>query len=279
MADVPINELLRQGILAAKAGNARQAEQLLRQVIANDRNNEAAWLWMSSVVEDPADMVLCLENVLVINPNNEEARMAIGWAQKAAGAKGPAGAAPQATAPPVANTPLRGTPPPMARPTPAPEPAAPIAGSVPAPPAPVSNPSLRPAAAGPTEAAMTPRPGTIPPIARDTLNCPRCGYGNWKGNRSCVRCGAALEVAVETVVQSADASTSTVPKLGEYLVKYGFITQDQLDQALKRQHEGEARGKPLKLGEVLLELKAISPQRLEYAVRQQQRDFYSAFND
>ena len=70
MADAPTTELLRQGILAAKAGNARQAEQLLRQVIANDRNNEAAWLWMSSVVEDPADIVLCLEHVLVINQHH-----------------------------------------------------------------------------------------------------------------------------------------------------------------------------------------------------------------
>jgi hypothetical protein len=293
MADAAITELLRQGILAAKAGNARQAEQLLRQVIANDRNNEAAWLWMSSVVEDPADIVLCLENVLVINPNNEEARMAIGWAQKALSVKG-AAAAPASPAlfdssPSISGPDLRPAAPPAAVATPpsppvagpaappAQEPAAPMATPLPVPPVPGSNPNLRPVA---DPAATTPRPGTLTPIpSRDTINCARCGYGNWKGNRACVRCGAALEVPVETVVQSADIGSGTVPKLGEYLVKYGFITQDQLDQALKRQNEGEARGKPLKLGEVLLELKAISPQRLEYAVRQQQRDFYSAFND
>jgi hypothetical protein len=296
MADAAITEVLRQGILAAKAGNARQAEQLLRQVIANDRNNEAAWMWMSSVVEDPADIVLCLENVLVINPENEEARMAIGWAQKALSAKGGAAAAtpspslsdsspsisrpdlrPAATPAAVATSP----PPPAAGPAEAPaqEPATPMATPRPVRPGAGSDPNLRPPAA-PTPVGATPRPGAITPTpARDTINCARCGYGNWKGNRTCVRCGAALEMPVETVVQSADASSGAVPRLGEYLVKYGFITQDQLDQALKRQHENEARGKSSKLGEVLLELKAISPQRLEYAVRQQQRDFYSSFND
>ena len=71
---IDINELLRQGIAAAKAGQNRQARDLLLQVVGRDEINEQAWLWLSSVVESPDDRRLCLENVVAINPDNVHAQ-------------------------------------------------------------------------------------------------------------------------------------------------------------------------------------------------------------
>ena len=69
-----IEQLLREGIAAAQAGQKEQARQLLLQVIALDEEMEAAWLWLSGVVDDPEEKEICLENVLALNPGNTAAQ-------------------------------------------------------------------------------------------------------------------------------------------------------------------------------------------------------------
>jgi len=68
-----IESLLERGIAAARAGEDRRARDNLITVIELDQRNEQAWLWLSSVVESTADKIVCLENVLFINPNNAHA--------------------------------------------------------------------------------------------------------------------------------------------------------------------------------------------------------------
>jgi hypothetical protein len=68
--------LLRQGISSAKAGRAQEARDLLSQVLDLDPENEKAWLWMSSVVPDD-DRIVCLRNVIAINPSSELARLGL----------------------------------------------------------------------------------------------------------------------------------------------------------------------------------------------------------
>jgi len=68
-----IEHLLDQGIEAARAGEIKRAREILIRVIQLDQRNETAWLWLGDVVEAPGDRVVCLENVLIINPNNEYA--------------------------------------------------------------------------------------------------------------------------------------------------------------------------------------------------------------
>jgi len=68
-----IESLLERGIAAARAGEDRRARDNLITVIELDQRNEKAWLWLSSVVESTADKIVCLENVLVINPDNTHA--------------------------------------------------------------------------------------------------------------------------------------------------------------------------------------------------------------
>lgn len=68
-----IERLLERGIEAAQAGEDERARDLLIHVIELDERNEDAWLWLSFVVDQIADQIVCLENILTINPNDQDA--------------------------------------------------------------------------------------------------------------------------------------------------------------------------------------------------------------
>jgi hypothetical protein len=65
---------LDQAIAAARAGRTVEARRLLEAVLDVDERNEQAWLWLSDLVESEEERVICLENVLSINPHNQMAR-------------------------------------------------------------------------------------------------------------------------------------------------------------------------------------------------------------
>ena len=66
--------MLNRAIIAAKAGRNAEARQLLEAVLDADERNERAWLWLSGAVDSDEERVICLENVLSINPANQAAR-------------------------------------------------------------------------------------------------------------------------------------------------------------------------------------------------------------
>ena len=68
-----VKKLLRVGINAAKEGNRAEARLTLLQVTETDPNNETAWLWLASISEYPEELLVFLQNVLKINPENERA--------------------------------------------------------------------------------------------------------------------------------------------------------------------------------------------------------------
>jgi hypothetical protein len=70
----PSSNLTQKGIAAVKAGNRNLALQFLRAALDENPNDEAAWLWMSSVVTTVEEKRECLERVLEINPNSAPAR-------------------------------------------------------------------------------------------------------------------------------------------------------------------------------------------------------------
>jgi Tol biopolymer transport system component len=72
-----LEQLLNDGIAAAKAGNKVEARRLIEEVLAKNDRLERAWLALASLVDTPRERRICLENVLEINPNNERARQAI----------------------------------------------------------------------------------------------------------------------------------------------------------------------------------------------------------
>ncbi len=60
-----------------------------------------------------------------------------------------------------------------------------------------------------------------------------------------------------------------VPRLGEQLVEDGLLTRDQLKQALERQKESTAAGKPILLGQTIIELGYLDRAALDKAITEQ----------
>lgn len=67
------SEILQAGINFAKEGKRPEARQFLLRVVADEPENETAWLWLASVSEYPEELLVFLQNVLKINPKNERA--------------------------------------------------------------------------------------------------------------------------------------------------------------------------------------------------------------
>jgi hypothetical protein len=57
----------------ANHGKKQEARAVLRGIISIEKRNERVWLLFAKVAAKKEDEILCLENVLKINPNNEEA--------------------------------------------------------------------------------------------------------------------------------------------------------------------------------------------------------------
>ncbi len=72
-----IDATLDQAIVAVREGRKAEARQLLESVLDADERNEKAWLWLGSVVDSDEERIICLENVLTINPDNEMARQGL----------------------------------------------------------------------------------------------------------------------------------------------------------------------------------------------------------
>ncbi len=68
-----MSDLLQEAIRAKESGDIARAKQLISQSLIQSPRNEAAWMLMSEVVEDVRLKRNCLERVLTINPNNNDA--------------------------------------------------------------------------------------------------------------------------------------------------------------------------------------------------------------
>ncbi|MEZ5344342.1 MAG: response regulator [Pyrinomonadaceae bacterium] len=70
-------KMLSDGIESAQKGDRAKARHLLLKVTETDPGSETAWLWLASISEYPEELLIFLNNVLEVNPNNERA---IKWA-------------------------------------------------------------------------------------------------------------------------------------------------------------------------------------------------------
>jgi tetratricopeptide (TPR) repeat protein len=70
---------LQQAIQLAREGKRQEAYQQLSEYVKRDPHNEQAWLWLSGVVDKPEHTRACLERVLVINPQNAQAKQGLEW--------------------------------------------------------------------------------------------------------------------------------------------------------------------------------------------------------
>lgn len=68
---------LLDAIELVKDDKRHEAMSILRQLIQEDSDFEDAWLWMSVAVENIDQTIICLDNVLRINPKNINAASAL----------------------------------------------------------------------------------------------------------------------------------------------------------------------------------------------------------
>ena len=79
-------ELLAEAAAAASLGDRAEAERLYRRATERSPGNSTAWLGLAAAVSSAEDKRACYEQVLAINPNNGEARIAL---QRLASMAGP----------------------------------------------------------------------------------------------------------------------------------------------------------------------------------------------
>ncbi len=72
-----LDRLYREGVAAIRAGDRAAGREKLAQVVERNQMHEQAWLWLSTAVDMDIERIICLENVLTINPANEIARQAL----------------------------------------------------------------------------------------------------------------------------------------------------------------------------------------------------------
>ncbi|PJF21188.1 MAG: hypothetical protein CUN56_12360 [Phototrophicales bacterium] len=69
-----VDGMVSEAIRAYKNGKKDEAQALLIKATELDETNEKAWMWLSAVVDSIEDQMVCLENVLIINPDNKDAQ-------------------------------------------------------------------------------------------------------------------------------------------------------------------------------------------------------------
>jgi hypothetical protein len=100
---------LHQAVELAQAGRRDEARQLLWQYLQTQPQNEVAWLWLATVAADQAEYLRALQEVLRINPGNQQAQQAVAQFQQQYGqfqrpsspSPAPYGAPQVSTPPPV----------------------------------------------------------------------------------------------------------------------------------------------------------------------------------
>jgi len=68
---------LLDAIELVQLNRQQEAVVILRQLIGENKDFEDAWLWMSVAVESLDQSIVCLDNVLRINPDNWQAASAL----------------------------------------------------------------------------------------------------------------------------------------------------------------------------------------------------------
>lgn len=81
--------LLQKGIAAARAKDKVQARRFLLQVVKDDPASETGWLWLAVAAKSLEERVVCLQNALALNPNNEQTAAALKQIQAGAALQPP----------------------------------------------------------------------------------------------------------------------------------------------------------------------------------------------
>ena len=77
-----MSEKLQEAITATRAGQKREAQFLLTEILQEDPNDEYAWFLLGNLVDSPEKRMAYLGKALTINPHNEKARQQLNHIQR-----------------------------------------------------------------------------------------------------------------------------------------------------------------------------------------------------
>ena len=120
--------------------------------------------------------------------------------------------------------------------------------------------------------------------------CPACRAPVRAADWACPACGVNLAWAATTAerrvldaLPPADAAPPPaaviLPRFGEFLLRRGDISEAQLREALARQRAGAAAGDQRTVGQILLEMGAVSRAQLDHAGFEQVRQLQEALQE
>lgn len=66
-------DLVQLAISAAKRGDKESARMMFNQILAEDKNNERALMWMAKLADSRDETAVWLNRALLVNPNNQTA--------------------------------------------------------------------------------------------------------------------------------------------------------------------------------------------------------------
>ncbi len=123
-----------------------------------------------------------------------------------------------------------------------------------------------------------------------THPCPQCSFVMPGDSRICPNCGVDLALlallaeraylaGVPDTAPMQDAPSSVVPRIGEYLIEHGMLTESQLEEALEHQRQKAAQGDKRLLGQSLVELGFINTDALDRAITGQIIELHAALQE
>jgi len=126
--------------------------------------------------------------------------------------------------------------------------------------------------------------------ATNLVTCPQCGYLLPSDARTCPQCGVDLALLsllaekayLEGVPSAAPMTTPPqmlVPRIGEYLIEQGILSQEQLNAALQRQKSLSEAGQHQLLGQTLIQMAFIDRETLDRAITRQIIELHAALQE
>ena len=122
------------------------------------------------------------------------------------------------------------------------------------------------------------------------FSCPQCDHPLPGDTRTCPNCGVDLALLALLAERTALEGFSTtgpvpptpaafVPKIGEYLIEQGLLSEEQLESALNRQKEMAAQGNRQLLGRTLVEMRLVDRETLDRAITSQIVELHAAVQE
>jgi signal transduction histidine kinase len=131
---------------------------------------------------------------------------------------------------------------------------------------------------------------TLDDLIQTNPPCPNCGAELPKDEKTCPNCGVDLllltlltERAYLDGLPGAAPISSTpealIPRIGDYLLDHGLITQEQLDKALDHQQALAEKKDHRLLGQTLIDLGYIDHETLDLAINLQIIELHTALRE